>query len=254
MPAALYLVPVPLGDGADPQAHLPPATVSVICRLDCFVAENAKSARAVLRRLPMGRPLQALEIRELNQHTPPALLPELLGPLRAGRPLGLMSEAGCPAVADPGAALVQLAHREQLPVMPLIGPSALLLALMVSGMNGQSFAFTGYLPVDPAARRAAIQELLARSRRFGQTQLMIETPYRNQALLDALLEALPDDAHLAVAASLSLPEQWVRSAPAAQWRAHAATLPRAPAVFLLQAAASAAGPLSATAAARKKRR
>jgi 16S rRNA (cytidine1402-2'-O)-methyltransferase len=252
--AALYLVPVPLGEAADPLAHLPPATVSVVCQLDCFVAENAKSARAVLRRLPMAKPLQALAITELNQHTPPDALPALLAPLRAGRPLGLLSEAGCPAVADPGAALVQLAHQQRLPVMPLIGPSALLLALMVSGMNGQSFAFTGYLPVDAAARRAAIQELHARSRRFGQTQLMIETPYRNQALLDALLDALPDDARLAVAASLSLPDQWVRSAPVAHWRGAPVSLPRAPAVFLLQAEGGAPGPISATGAARKKRR
>ncbi len=254
LPAALYLVPVPLGESADPLAHLPPATVAVVRQLGCFVAENAKSARAVLRRLPMARPLQSLDIRELNQHTPPAALPELLAPLRAGRALGLLSEAGCPAVADPGAALVQLAHQQRLPVMPLIGPSALLLALMASGMNGQSFAFTGYLPVDPTARRAAIQELHARSRRFGQTQLMIETPYRNQALLEALLEALPDDARLAVAASLSLPEQWVRSAPVAQWRSAPVSLPRAPAVFLLHAEGGAPGPLSAAAAARKKRR
>jgi len=232
-PGTLYLLPVPLGSDRSPLADLPPATVEAVCGLDCFIVEQPKSARAVLARLPLARPLQALELLELDTHTPAERLPALLAPLLAGRSAGLLSEAGCPAVADPGAALVALAHRSGVPVVPLIGPSALILALMASGMSGQSFAFAGYLPVSGTERQARIRALEGRARREGQTQLVIETPYRNQSLLAALLETLAPDTMLGVASELTLPAQSIRVAPVQAWRATPATLPRAPAMFLI---------------------
>lgn len=241
-PGTLYLLPVPLGSERSPLDDLPAATIEAVRAIDCYVAENARSARAVLGRMGLARPLQALEIHELDEHTPPSRLPELLAPLRAGRDLALLSEAGCPAVADPGAALVALAHREGLPVVPLIGPSALLLALMASGMSGQSFAFAGYLPVPASERHDRIRALERRARAEGQTQIVIETPYRNASLLASLLETLAPDTVLGVAAELTLPMQAIRVAAVARWRAAPAALPKAPAVFLIGPPAGAVPP------------
>jgi 16S rRNA (cytidine1402-2'-O)-methyltransferase len=232
----LYLIPVPLGPEDDPMRVLPRATVEAMTALDYFVAENARSARAVLGRLPMQRPIQQIEIRELNQRTASMPLDELLVPLLAGRDCGLVSEAGCPAVADPGAALVARAHRAGVRVVPLIGPSALLLALMASGMNGQAFSFTGYVPVEPAQRSARLKALEARSAENAETVLMIETPYRNQVLFDEMLRTLRPDTTVTVCAELTLPGEQVRSRTVAEWRAMPATLERAPTVFALQAA------------------
>ena len=229
----LYLIPVPWGPDQDPRENLPPATLAVIATLDCFVVENAKSARAVLRRLPLARPLQALEISELNEHTPPEQWPALLAPLKAGRSVGLMSEAGCPAVADPGGGLVALAHRQGIRVVPMVGPSSILLALMASGMSGQSFSFVGYLPVTAPERASRIQALERRAGAEGQTQIVIETPYRNQALFDALIEALSPDTLVGVATDLTLVQEQVRVATVTQWRQSPASLPRSPTVFTL---------------------
>jgi 16S rRNA (cytidine1402-2'-O)-methyltransferase len=231
----LYLVPVPLGPEDDPLRVLPPATVEATVALDCFVAEHARSARAVLARLPMRRPLQEITIVELNRNTPEERLPELLGPLLAGRDTGLLSEAGCPAVADPGAALVALAHRRGIRVVPLVGPSSLLLALMASGMNGQAFSFAGYVPVDPAERGERLRELERRSASTGETVLMIETPYRTQALFDAMLETLAPTTRVGVAARLTMPGETTQSRTVDQWRALRPALERTPTVLSLQA-------------------
>jgi 16S rRNA (cytidine1402-2'-O)-methyltransferase len=240
-PGTLYLVPAPLGPDDDPLRVLPPATVEAIAGLGLFVAEHARSARAVLGRLPMRRPLQEIEIVELNRHTPEAALPALLAPVLGGRDAGLLSEAGVPAVADPGAALVALAHREGVTVVPLVGPSSLLLALMASGMNGQAFAFAGYVPVDPEARARRLRELERRSAANGETVLLIETPYRNQALFDAMLQALDAGTLLGVAARLTLPGESIRTRTVAQWRALGAELERTPTVFSLQAPSAVRG-------------
>jgi len=237
----LYLIPVPLGPDQDPHLNLPPATLAVIAGLDCFIAESAKSARAVLRRLTLARALQSLEISELNEHTAPEQWPALLAPLRAGRSIGLMSEAGCPAVADPGGGLVAQAHREGMRVVPLVGQSSLLLALMASGMSGQSFSFVGYLPVAADERIARLQALQRRAHAEGQTQIVIETPYRNQALFDAMIEVLSPETLVGVATDLTLPEERIRVAPVAQWRQSPAVLPRSPTVFTLAAPAAARG-------------
>ncbi|MGN6830486.1 SAM-dependent methyltransferase [Paucibacter sp. M5-1] len=256
MSGKLYLVPNTLDFGVadaevDLQAVLPLHAIQIAARLGYWAAENAKTTRAFLKRVdavtPLTQPLQSLQITELPR--PPKgqtagktagdqskAWSELLAPTHAGHDVGLISEAGLPAIADPGAHLVAAAHAEGIEVVPLSGPSSLLLALAASGLNGQSFAFVGYLPVDAAARSARIRELEALSLRQQQTQLMIETPYRNEALLQALLTQLKPQTRLSVSCGLSLAQGWTRSATAAQWRAKPQSLPdKVPAVFALLA-------------------
>jgi 16S rRNA (cytidine1402-2'-O)-methyltransferase len=217
MTGTLYLIPVPLGP-VSPDACLPPDTLAVARRLAYFVVERAKTARAHLKAMGHPQPLQALHIEELNEHTPPTAIPALLAPLKAGHDLGLLSEAGCPAVADPGAALVLAAHRANIPVVPLIGPSSILLALMASGLGGQRFAFHGYLPAKEPTRSQTIRDLEKAARRDHATQLFIETPYRSAALLDALATTLAPDTLVSVGADLSLPGQLIQTRSAKQWR------------------------------------
>jgi 16S rRNA (cytidine1402-2'-O)-methyltransferase len=247
-PGTLWLVPSPLDLGAEPVDIVEALPLGVLRRaaaLTHWVVEDAKSARAVLQRIgavvPLARALQALDIAELPRPpkgraapVPPAAWSALLAPARAGHDLGLMSEAGLPAVADPGSALVAAAHAEALPVQPLAGPSAIVLALAASGLQGQSFAFVGYLPQEPAARAARLRALQALSRREQQTQLFIETPYRNAAMLEAALAVLDPATRLAVGCGLTLPGGFTRSDTVAGWRAHRQALPaRLPAVFAL---------------------
>ena len=232
----LFLLPTPLGPDDDPARVLPPATLEPLAGIDYVIAEHARSARAVLSRCPLGRPLQQIEIRELNQHTPEDSLPELLAPVLQGRDCVLMSEAGCPAIADPGAALVALAHRRGIRVAPLIGPSSILLALMASGMNGQRFAFAGYVPVPDEQRAERLRQLENRSARDGETQLLIETPYRNQALFDAMLATLSPQTLLSIASELTLADESIRTRSISDWRAAPVELPKAPTVFSLLAA------------------
>lgn len=247
----LILVPNTLdfgtGTDVDLQDTLPLAALRHAARLTHWVAENAKTTRAFLKRVDgvvaLAQPLQALDIVELPRppkggRTPaPAVdLKPLLKPALDGHDVGLISEAGLPAIADPGAALVQAAHALGIAVLPLSGPSSLLLALGASGLNGQSFAFVGYLPVDAAERTQRVRDLEALSRRAGQTQLMIETPYRNEALLGALLATLKGDTWLSVSCGLSLPDGWTRTARVSAWKSGAPALPNdVPAVFALLA-------------------
>jgi len=226
MPGTLFLIPNTLGPtDAAPGAlsHVLPGQVQAITsQLGYFVAENAKTARAFLKLValdhPLSRPLQEIRIAELNVNTPAAALSALLEPLLAGEDAGLVSEAGVPAVADPGADLVRLAHQHGVAVRPLVGPSSLLLAVMASGLNGQSFAFNGYLPTDAAQRGKRIQELEKRSRGEKQTQLFIETPYRNGALLEALVASCQPGTLVCVATDLSLASESVRTLTAAKWK------------------------------------
>jgi 16S rRNA (cytidine1402-2'-O)-methyltransferase len=213
----LYLIPVPLGP-VSPDACLPPDTLAVARRLDTFVVERAKTARAHLKAMGHPLPIQALHIEELNEHTPAAAITQLLTPLKAGHDVGLLSEAGCPAVADPGAALVMAAHRMNIPVVPLIGPSSILLALMASGLGGQRFTFHGYLPAKEPERSQTIRDLEKAARRDKATQLFIETPYRSTALLDALASALSPDTLVSVGADISLPTQLIQTRSAKSWR------------------------------------
>lgn len=249
MAGTLYLIPNTLGpeqpDATDPLALLIPAEVqSIARRLDYFIAENAKTTRAFLKLLsrqqPLASPLQEIEIAELHVNTDRARLPDLLEPLLAGRDAGLVSEAGVPAVADPGADLVRLAHSHHIRVRPLIGPSSLLLALMASGLNGQSFAFNGYLPTDPSLRVKRIKVLEDRSRQERQTQIFIETPYRNDALLEALCAVCRPHTLICVATDLSLVSESVRTRTTAAWQTELRTgrnpdIHKKPTVFLLLA-------------------
>ena len=228
MSASLFLIPTPLG--APASEALPPATLQVVRSLRDFAVENAKSARAFLGALGMPCALRELNIREIGGDAV-----ALLVPLREGRSLGVISEAGCPAVADPGAALVAAAHGEGFRVVPLGGSSAILLALMASGLEGQRFAFCGYLPREPRARAKRIRTLEQRSRAERETQVFIETPYRNEALLAALLECCDGGTRLCVAADLTLPTEEIATRTIAQWRKTRAAIGKRPAVFLLQA-------------------
>lgn len=235
MPSTLFLLPVALGP-ADSDALHPPATLRTTHLLRHFVVENAKSARAELKRIDHPQPLQALDVRELPKTPTDADLSALLAPALAGQDIGLMSEAGCPAVADPGALLVRQAHRLGIRVAPLVGPSSLLLSLMASGLNGQSFAFHGYLPVKDAERTAALRELEKESRRFKRTQLFIETPYRNQAMFAALLAGLSAETQLCVARELTTAGEWIATRSIASWKkSEAPDLDRRPTVFLFLA-------------------
>jgi 16S rRNA (cytidine1402-2'-O)-methyltransferase len=199
----------------------------VIRSLGDFVVENAKSARAFLGALDM--PVRELSIKVIGEE------PDPLAPLRAKRSLGLLSEAGCPAIADPGASLVEDAHREGFRVVPLVGPSSIVLALMASGLEGQRFAFGGYLPRDAADRRKSILDLERRSSAEKATEIFIETPYRNEVLLAALLEACNPKTRLCVAADLTLPSESISTRTIAEWRRAKAAIGRRPAVFLLLA-------------------
>jgi len=235
MAGILYLIPVPLGPTA-PQESLPTNVLTVIHPLTHFVVEQAKTARAFLKAAGTAKPLQELLLEELNEHTRDAALDRLLEPLRAGHDVGLLSEAGCPAVADPGANLVALAQKENIRVVPLIGPSSLLLALMASGLNGQRFAFQGYLPAKEADRSKTLRELEAESRKRMQTQLFIETPYRNRAMFDAVLQTCQPATRLTVATDLTLPGESVTTKTIAQWKKQTPPeIERRPTVFLLLA-------------------
>ncbi len=232
----LFLIPVPLTD-MDGLEQLPNRVVETVRTLNHFVVEEAKTARRILKEFAHPTPLASIHMAMLNEHTPEDKIAPLLEPLRAGFDVGLMSEAGCPAVADPGTRLVRLAHQQGFTVVPMIGPSSILLALMASGLEGQRFAFHGYLPKDTAKRRNCILQLENRSRIERETQIFIETPYRNTVLLTALLEALNPGSMLCVAQDLTSPRQLIHTASIAQWR-HASrhSLDRKPAVFLFQAA------------------
>ena len=221
----LYAIPTPLG-GA-PQDALPAPALATIRSLQDFVVENAKAARAFLGTLDL--PVRELSIVAIDEQR------DLLLPLREGRPLGLLSEAGCPAIADPGAELVEAAHREGFRVVPLIGPSSITLALMASGLEGQRFAFCGYLPRDAAERSQRIKQLEQRSRRERETEIFIETPYRNDALFSALLEGCAPATRLCVAADLTLATESIRTKTVAEWREARSAVGKRPVVFLLLA-------------------
>jgi 16S rRNA (cytidine1402-2'-O)-methyltransferase len=250
MPGTLYLIPNTLGPSdpaqADPLAQIIPSEVQAItAKLDYFIAEDAKTTRAYLKLIavqhPLAKPLQEICISELNVNTDAAALPALLAPLQAGRDAGLISEAGVPAVADPGANLVRLAHSHGIPVKPLVGPSSLLLAVMASGLNGQSFAFNGYLPTDPAQRTKRLKALEERSRGEKQTQLFIETPYRNGALLEAIATACNPNTLVCVATDLTLLSESIRTQTAGKWKVELAAgktpdFHKKPTVFLILAA------------------
>ena len=226
----LYLIPVALG-GENAQSVLPSATVEAAHRLRTFIAENAKSARAFLKAIGHPGPLQDIQIHLLDEHSGKRDVETLLALLTAGENCGLVSEAGCPAVADPGASLVRRAHEAGVRVVPLVGPSSILLALMASGLNGQNFAFQGYLPVDKAARSRRLKELDRQAE--GVTQIFIETPYRNVAMLEALTEHCRGDTLLCLAVDLTMADGFVAMRTIAEWKNKPPVLDRRQVVFLI---------------------
>ncbi|HEY7675308.1 MAG TPA: SAM-dependent methyltransferase [Burkholderiales bacterium] len=232
--ATLYLLPNTLGDVV-PETVIPAASLDRARALDYIIAEDPKAARAFLKRIGSTRALQSIRLERLDHNTPPNDVPLLLEPLLAGRDAGLLSEAGLPAVADPGASLVRLAHAQGVRVVPLSGPSSIVLSLAASGLEGQRFAFHGYLPAREPELATALKELERQSRRNGQTQIFIETPYRNDGTLSAMLRTLSEDTLVCVAADLTLDSEVVKTQPVAAWRKELPRLKGRPTVFLLLA-------------------
>ncbi len=230
----LYMIPCPITDEGSVWSVLPEANRAVMAGLDYFVVENTRSARRFLSKAAIGLALDKIEFAELNEHTDPRRVGELVAPIVAGRSCGMISEAGVPGVADPGALLAAECHRQGIRVVPLVGPSSILLALMASGQNGQSFAFHGYLPVKPAERTQAIRRLEKRAVQERQSQLFIETPYRNDKLLEQLLELLQPATRLTVAVDITAPEEMILTLPVADWRRRKAPqLHKRPALYIL---------------------
>ena len=228
----LYLIPTPLGEAG---LHaLPGYWLPILHRLDYFIAERAKTARRFIKSTGPERPISVLHFEELNKRTDPNALDGFLQPLRDGHDMGLLSEAGCPGVADPGSEIVARAHRLDIEVVPLVGPSSILLALMASGMNGQGFSFVGYLSPKQPMLGKEIQRLEAVARRHKSTQIFIETPYRNRVLIEQLLRTLQPQTRLCIAADLTLPTEYIRTRTVARWREQPPPdLHKRPALFLL---------------------
>ena len=231
----LYLIPVTLGEDNITQV-LPPDVVKVAQRLDNFVVESEKSARHFLSTIKTIRPVRELNLNLLNEHTEQKDVNALLAPLLAGKDVGLMSDAGCPGVADPGAKLVELAHQKGIRVIPFVGPSSILLSLMASGFNGQQFTFLGYLPVDKTQRNQKLKEIEKRSLTNKETQIFIETPYLNQNMLDAIMSVCQPNTKLCIACDISLTTELISSKTIASWRkSPLPDLHKRPAIFLLLA-------------------
>jgi 16S rRNA (cytidine1402-2'-O)-methyltransferase len=233
-PGTLHLLPVPLGEN-EVAAVLPQHALTLATRLDYFIVENEKSARHFLKTVNHPRPLRELTIELFDKSGTSERADQLLQPLRTGRDAAVLSEAGCPAVADPGALLVAAAHRAGVRVQPQVGPSSLILALMASGFNGQCFSFHGYLPVAIAECRLKIAALERESRERDMTQIFIETPYRNDALLKTLLETCDGGTRLCAASDLTSNDETILSSPIRQWRSRSNAIGRRPTVFLLYA-------------------
>lgn len=228
----LYLIPSPLGEGAVADA-LPPRNIYIIESLKHFVVEEITTARRFLSRCGLKGMIETLNFYELNEHTDPKVGAGYVSLLLEGNDVGLISEAGLPAVADPGSILVAAAHREDIQVIPLVGPSSLMMALMSSGLQGQNFAFNGYLPVKEEARKSKLRFYEAHSRKMNQSQIFIETPYRNDALFASILETCSPSTMLTVAADISLPAEFIRTMPVGLWRKSGMKIGKRPCVFII---------------------
>lgn len=232
MDNALFLIPVTLGDTSI-ESVLPPYNREVILNIRHFIVEDIRSARRFLKKVDKGIDIDTLTFYPLNKHTSPADISGYLAPLLAGNPVGVISEAGCPAVADPGADVVAIAQRKGLKVVPLVGPSSIILAVMGSGFNGQSFAFHGYLPIDPGERGKKLKMLEQRAYSEDQTQLFIETPYRNNKMLDDILLQCRPQTQLCIAANLTCEGEYLKTKTIQEWRKNKPDLSKLPCIFLL---------------------
>lgn len=229
----LYLIPVGLGDSPE-NAVFPSLNKEIINDIDDFIVENEKSARRFIKQILPEKSQPELRLKALNKFTDPAEIISFLDPAKEGKNMGLLSEAGCPGVADPGAEIVKLAHRFGVQVVPLVGPSSILLAMMASGMNGQSFTFHGYLPIDKKERKNELRQLERISAEKNQAQIFIETPYRNMKFLEDLTQILHPATRICVACDLTLSSEFIKTATASEWKNIKADLHKRPAIFIIQ--------------------
>lgn len=228
----MYLLPVTLGDTAVERV-LPPYNREVILQIRYFIVEDVRSARRFLKKVDASIDIDKLTFFELNKHTQPEVISGYLQPLVEGHSMGVVSEAGCPAVADPGADVVAIAQRKRLKVVPLVGPSSIILSVMGAGFNGQNFAFNGYLPIDPSERARRIKELENRVYSEDQTQLFIETPYRNRKLLEEILHVCRPQTRLCIAANITCEGEYIRTHTVKEWKGRLPELNKIPCIFLI---------------------
>ncbi|GAA4042947.1 SAM-dependent methyltransferase [Flavobacterium chungnamense] len=228
----LYLIPTTLGE-SNPDDVLPQTVKRAIEFIDCYIVENEKTARRFIKSIYPEKVQSSLIISSLNKHTEVSEHNEMIQPCLQGINVGLMSEAGCPGVADPGAAIVKLAHEKGIQVVPLVGPSSILLAMMGSGMNGQSFAFNGYLPIDKSDKKSALKNFEKLSFDKNQSQIFIETPYRNNKLLEDFLQTLQPNTHLCIAADITLPTEYIKTMKVSEWKKATIDLHNRPTIFII---------------------
>jgi len=229
----LYLIPTTLGDGA-PLEVMPLSIKRVIEQVDHYIAENEKTARRFIKKISTNKAQPSLSFEQLNKFTEQERIPGFLNPCISGIDVGLLSEAGCPGIADPGAEVVRIAHEKNIRVVPLVGPSSILLAMMASGLNGQNFAFNGYLPIDSTQRRKALKKFEKLSRETGQAQLFIETPYRNEKLFEELKKTLQPGTQLCIASDITLPTEYITTKTIFSWRRTTVDIHKKPTIFILQ--------------------
>jgi 16S rRNA (cytidine1402-2'-O)-methyltransferase len=228
----LYLIPTTLGEN-DPVDVLPQTVKRAIDFIDHYIVENEKTARRFIKAVNAQKVQAELKISLLNKHTEVSEHNAMIKPCLEGINVGLMSEAGCPGVADPGAVIVKIAHEKGIQVVPLVGPSSILLAMMASGMNGQSFAFNGYLPIDKSDKKSALKNFEKMSSDKNQSQIFIETPYRNNKLLEDILSALQPNTHLCIAADITLPTEYIKTLRVADWKKTKVDLHNRPTIFII---------------------
>lgn len=228
----LYLIPTTLGDG-DPNDVLPQTIKRTIDFIEDYIVENEKTARRFIKSIQPEKIQASLRLSALNKHTEVAEHAKMLQPCLEGKNVGLMSEAGCPGVADPGAVIVKLAHEKGIQVVPLVGPSSILLAIMASGMNGQSFAFNGYIPIDKTQKKAALKNLEKLSQDKNQSQLFIETPYRNNKMLEDIIQALNPSTYICIATDITLPTEFIKTMRASEWKKVKVDLHNRPTIFII---------------------
>ena len=230
----LFLIPTTLGDN-EPLEVLPISIKRAIEDIDYYIVENEKSARHFIKKISPRKSQPDLHLEILNKYTEPSLVPTFLEPCSKGHDVGILSEAGCPGIADPGADVVKIAHEKGIKVVPLVGPSSILLALMASGLNGQNFAFNGYLPIDQVERKKAIKRLEKISREENQSQLFIETPYRNDKLFTELIRTLSKTTKLCVATDITLPTEFITTKTVDSWKKTPVSLHKRPTLFIIHA-------------------
>lgn len=228
----LYLIPTRLGDNP-PLEVLPISVKKIVETVDDYIVENEKVARRFIKRICPKKSQSSLTIRVLNKYTEDFETADFLDACKSGKPMGLLSDAGCPGIADPGAEIVKLAHQSNIKVVPLVGPSSILLALMASGMNGQSFAFNGYLPIDNKERRNSLKRLEKLSLEHNQSQLFIETPYRNNKILEDMLSVLSGNTRICIACDITLPTEYIKTKTVNEWKKIKIDLHKRPSIFII---------------------